>query len=109
MSRPQRFVFDMTERIEAQIERFVPGFRGRILAKSMMGPTDLQRTNANLVDGDINGGIMDFRQLFTRPVARLTPYSTLAKWLYFAPPRHHLVVVCKVCAATSPPAPPYLT
>src|SRR5215204_2865143 len=79
---PNGSTFDMTERIEAQIERFAPGFRDRILAKSTMGPTELQRVNANHVGGDINGGIMDFRQLFTRPTARLTPYSTPAKGLY---------------------------
>jgi phytoene dehydrogenase-like protein len=80
----------MTERIEAQIERFAPGFRDRILAKSTLGPADLERINANLVGGDINGGVMDFRQLFTRPVARLTPYSTPAKGLY-------------ICSSSTPP------
>jgi phytoene dehydrogenase-like protein len=87
---PNGSTIDMTERIEAQIERFAPGFRDRILAKSTMGPADLQRINANHVGGDINGGIMDFRQLFTRPTARLTPYSTPAKGLY-------------ICSSSTPP------
>src|ERR671932_1344665 len=65
---PNGSTFDMAERVEAQIERFAPGFRDRILARSAMGPADLESTNANLVGGDINGGVMDFRQLFTRPV-----------------------------------------
>ena len=47
---------DMTERIEAQIERFAPGFRDRVLARSAMGPADIERHDANYVGGDINGG-----------------------------------------------------
>jgi phytoene dehydrogenase-like protein len=81
---------DMTERIEAQIERFAPGFRERILAKSTMGTADLERGNANLVGGDINGGYMDLRQLFTRPVPSLNPYSTPAKGLF-------------ICSSSAPP------
>jgi phytoene dehydrogenase-like protein len=67
---------DMTERIERQVERFAPGFRERILARSALGPAALEAHNANLVGGDINGGAADLRQLFTRPVARLSPYTT---------------------------------
>src|SRR5918993_3304809 len=59
--------FDMTERIEAQIERFAPGFRERILAKRTAGTAELERLNPNLVGGDINGGHMGLRQLLTRP------------------------------------------
>ncbi len=66
----------MTERIEAQVERFAPGFRDRILARSAMGPADMERYNPNYVGGDINGGAGDLRQLFTRPVARRSPYTT---------------------------------
>ena len=72
----------MTERIEAQIERFAPGFRDRIMAKSTMDTVDMEHSNANYIGGDIYGGLQDFRQLFTRPVVRLTPYSTPAKGLY---------------------------
>ncbi len=87
---PNGSTFDMTERIEAQIERFAPGFKDHILAKSTMSPADFERTNANLVGGDIYGGIQDFRQLLARPVARLTPYSTPAKGLY-------------ICSSSTPP------
>ena len=64
---PHGSTVDMTERIEAQIERFAPGFRDRILARHVMGPADLERTTPNHVGGDINGGVLDLRQLFTRP------------------------------------------
>ncbi|MDQ3966682.1 MAG: NAD(P)/FAD-dependent oxidoreductase [Actinomycetota bacterium] len=87
---PNGSTFDMTERIEAQIERFAPGFKDHILAKSTMSPADFERTNANLVGGDIYGGIQDFRQLFARPAVRLTPYSTPAKGLY-------------ICSSSTPP------
>jgi phytoene dehydrogenase-like protein len=87
---PNGSIFDMTGRIEDQIERFAPGFRDRILAKHAMGPADLERMNTNLVGGDINGGVMDFRQLFTRPMPRPNPYSTPAKGLY-------------ICSSSTPP------
>jgi phytoene dehydrogenase-like protein len=87
---PNGSSFDMTGRIEAQIERFAPGFMERILAKTAQGPADLERQNANLVGGDINGGYMDLRQLFTRPVPGLNPYSTPAKGLY-------------ICSSSAPP------
>ena len=67
---------DMTERIEAQVERFAPGFRERILERSGLGPAEMERYNPNYVGGDINGGLADLRQLFTRPVARRSPYTT---------------------------------
>ena len=67
---------DMTARIEAQIERFAPGFRERVIAQHVLGPQELERYNANYVGGDINGGLQDLRQLLTRPVARLVPYET---------------------------------
>jgi phytoene dehydrogenase-like protein len=73
---PNGSSIDMTERIERQVERFAPGFRERILARSTLGPADLERYNANYVGGDINGGAAILRQLFTRPVARLSPYTT---------------------------------
>ena len=87
---PNGSTFDMTGRIEDQIERFAPGFRDRILAKAAQGPADLERQNANLVGGDINGGVADLRQLFTRPVLKPNPYSTPAKGLY-------------ICSSSAPP------
>ena len=73
---PNGSTVDMTERIERQVERFAPGFRERVAARSAMGPAALERHNPNYVGGDINGGAADLRQLFTRPVARRSPYTT---------------------------------
>jgi phytoene dehydrogenase-like protein len=67
---------DMTDVIESQVERFAPGFRDVILARHTMGTSDFEAYNANYIGGDINGGAQDLRQLFTRPVARVVPYST---------------------------------
>ena len=87
---PPGSTFDATDRIEAQIERFAPGFRDRILAKHIMNPAALQAYNANYVGGDINGGVQDFRQTFARPMLRWNPYSTPVKGLY-------------ICSASTPP------
>ena len=64
---PHACTVDMTEAIESQVERFAPGFQRVILARSTMGPADLERHNANLVGGDITGGAQDLRQLLLRP------------------------------------------
>lgn len=87
---PNGSTFDMTERIEDQIERFAPGFRSRVLARQVMGPAALQEHNANYVGGDINGGIQDWRQLFTRPAARLDPYKIPIERVY-------------LCSSSTPP------
>jgi phytoene dehydrogenase-like protein len=87
---PNGCTVDMTERIEAQIERFAPGFRGRILARHTMSPADLERRNPNLVGGDVGASSQQLSQLFTRPVLRLNPYSTPARGLY-------------LCSASTPP------
>lgn len=87
---PNGSAFDMTDRIEAQIERFAPGFRDLILARSVMGPAALEQWNSNLIGGDINGGASNLRQLFTRPVARFVPYSTPAEGVY-------------LCSSSTPP------
>ncbi len=73
---PHASAVDMTEVILGQIERFAPGFRERVLAIRRTSPRDLETYNPNDVGGDISGGRMDLRQLFTRPAARLDPYST---------------------------------
>lgn len=73
---PNGSTVDMTERLEAQVERFAPGFRNRILARHVMGPADLERHNGNLVGGDINGGEATLLQLFFRPALRPIPYAT---------------------------------
>ena len=70
---------DMTERIEAQVERFAPGFRELVLARAATGPADFERRNRNIVGGDINGGSLDLGQLFFRPVRKLVPYRTSAQ------------------------------
>jgi phytoene dehydrogenase-like protein len=67
---------DMAEVIERQIERFAPGFRDTVLARHTIDTAWLEAHNPNLVGGDINGGAALLSQLFTRPVARLDPYST---------------------------------
>ena len=66
---------DMTARIEAQIERFAPGFKDCILARHTRTAVEMQAYNPNYVGGDINGGVQDFSQLFTRPTWHFPPYS----------------------------------
>src|SRR6266511_272351 len=77
-------------RIEAQVERFAPGFRERVLARHVLGPAALERYNANYVGGDINGGLQDLRQLVTRPVASLDPWATPLDGVY-------------LCSSSTPP------
>jgi phytoene dehydrogenase-like protein len=81
---------DMTERIENQIERFAPGFRERILARHTFNTVEYQAYNSNYVGGDINGGVQDIWQLFTRPTFRRVPYSTPDKQIY-------------ICSSSTPP------
>jgi phytoene dehydrogenase-like protein len=81
---------DMTDVIERQVERFAPGFRDRILARSRMSPAAFESYNENYVGGDITGGVTDLAQLFTRPVARIVPYATAAKGIY-------------ICSSSTPP------
>lgn len=81
---------DMTEAIERQVERFAPGFRDRILARHVMDSAQIESYNPNYVGGDINGGIMDIGQLFTRPALRRSPYRTSAKGIY-------------ICSSATPP------
>jgi len=70
------------ERMEAQVERFAPGFRGLILARHVLGPADLQRRNANLLGGDVGGGSYALDQLIFRPLPALSPYRTPLRGLY---------------------------
>lgn len=81
---------DMTERIEAQIERFAPGFRDRVLARHTTSPREFEAGNPNYVGGAITGGSAEIGQLFTRPVARLDPYATPNPRLF-------------ICSASTPP------
>jgi phytoene dehydrogenase-like protein len=66
----------MTARIEAQIERFAPGFRDRVIGRHVMGPAALQAHNANYVGGDIAGGASDWKQLLARPTLARVPWAT---------------------------------
>jgi phytoene dehydrogenase-like protein len=85
---PNASTFDMSERIERQIERFAPGFRDLILARSVLPPAALQERNANLIGGDINGGSPSLGQLFLRPTTRL--YSTSSAEIF-------------ICSSSTPP------
>jgi phytoene dehydrogenase-like protein len=87
---PNGSTFDMAACIEAQFERFAPGFRQGVLARSSRTALELERYNPNYVGGDINTGVQDLRQHFTRPMARLVPYSTPVKGLY-------------LCSSATPP------
>lgn len=71
---PRGSTLDMSERIIAQIERFAPGFRDCILAQSTRTANAVEAYNANYIGGDINGGVQDLLQLFTRPTFHLPPY-----------------------------------
>lgn len=70
------------EAMEEQVERFAPGFRDRILARHVQGPADLQRSNANLIHGDVGGGSYKLRQAVFRPLPVLSPYSTPVSGLF---------------------------
>lgn len=81
---------DYTEAIESQMERFAPGFKDIILAKHSFSASQMESYNPNYVGGDINGGIMDIRQLYTRPTFSLTPYRTSNPTVY-------------ICSSSTPP------
>jgi phytoene dehydrogenase-like protein len=73
---PHGSTVDMTALIEAQIERFAPGFRDRVIGRHVMGPAALQAHNANYVGGDIAGGASDWKQLVARPTLARVPWAT---------------------------------
>jgi phytoene dehydrogenase-like protein len=79
---------DMLQRLEDQIERFAPGFRDCVLARRVFSPGDLESMDANLIGGDIGGGVMDIRQFLFRPTRR--HYATSARDIY-------------ICSASTPP------
>ena len=81
---------NMTEAIESQVERFAPGFKELILAKHTMNTKEMEVYNPNYIGGDINGGVIDMGQLFTRPALRISPYRTSAKGIY-------------ICSSSTPP------
>jgi len=87
---PNGSTIDMSKVIENQVERFAPGFKDVILARSTMTSVEMETYNPNYVGGDINGGIMDIAQLFTRPTWSLTPYRTSNNAVY-------------ICSSATPP------
>jgi phytoene dehydrogenase-like protein len=80
----------MTEAVESQVERFAPGFRDCVLARSTMSPLELERWNPNLVGGDVAGGIQDLRRLAPIRPRWSRPYATPLRGVY-------------VCSASTPP------
>ncbi|WP_183574513.1 phytoene desaturase family protein [Mucilaginibacter sp. X5P1] len=87
---PNGSTVDMTTSIENQIERFAPGFKEIILARHTMNTAQVEEYNPNYIGGDINCGVIDIGQLFTRPALRWSPYKTSAKGIY-------------LCSAATPP------
>lgn len=87
---PNGSTVDMTKAIENQVERFAPGFKDLIIARNVMNSMQMEAYNPNYIGGDINGGIIDIGQLFTRPALRSSPYRTSAKGIY-------------ICSSSTPP------
>jgi phytoene dehydrogenase-like protein len=87
---PHGVKFDMSGRIEGEIERFAPGFRNEILGRYITGPVDLEKSNANLVGGDISGGASNLGQLIARPILSPVPYRTPLRGVY-------------LCSSSTPP------
>lgn len=89
---PEGFRRSVAAQIEGQIERFAPGFRDRILAKSILAPVDLEAYNANYRGGAISAGALDVRQTIARPWWSPTPYRVPVKGVY-------------LCSSSTPPGP----
>ena len=87
---PNGSTVDMTDRIEAQVERFAPGFRDRIIGRHAMDTAAVEAHGANYIGGDINGGIADFRQFVRRPTIGLHPWKTPIDGVY-------------LCSSSTPP------
>ncbi len=87
---PANSTMDLTSRIEAQLERFAPGFRELVLARATHNSIEMESYNPNYIGGDINGGVQDIFQFFTRPTLSLNPYKTPAKGIY-------------ICSSSTPP------
>ncbi len=87
---PAGWTGDATAAIEAQLERFAPGFRDRILARDVRTVQQTEAYNANYVGGDVVSGSNDALQLVFRPRATLKPYGTGIEGVY-------------LCSAATPP------
>ncbi|HYZ93958.1 MAG TPA: NAD(P)/FAD-dependent oxidoreductase [Actinomycetota bacterium] len=89
---PNGSTLDMTDVIESQMERFAPGFRDLVLARSVRTAVDIEAYNGNYVGGDIAAGQADLRQIIGRPTLRLSPYTTPHPGIY-------------LCSSSTPPGP----
>lgn len=87
---PPDYDIDLTNKVENQIERFAPGFKEIVIERHKIFPRDLQNYNSNYISGDINGGLQNWKQFFTRPVLSLSPYNLPLKGQYF-------------CSSSTPP------
>jgi phytoene dehydrogenase-like protein len=87
---PHGYTTDVSGLIESKIERYAPGFREVIMARNTLTAAAMEQYNANYVGGDINGGLQDLSQLFSRPIVSLNPYRTSAKNIY-------------LCSSSTPP------
>jgi len=87
---PHGSTVDMTDAIEQQVERFAPRFRRRVIGRSALNTRAIENLNANHVGGDINGGVQDLFQVWTRPAARVVPYTTPDPRLF-------------ICSSSTPP------
>jgi phytoene dehydrogenase-like protein len=87
---PNGFGGDALGALEAQLERFAPGFKERVLARAVRGPAALEADDPNLVGGDVGAGANTLGQTLFRPAARLVPWSTPVPGLY-------------LCSASTPP------
>ena len=97
---PAASALDASEAIDAQIERFAPGFRDVVIARSVRTTRDLEASNPNLVGGDIAGGALDHLQLLARPGSPCSRIgSAMARTS--ARPRHRPVPACTACVATT--------
>ena len=96
---------DALAAIEAQMERFAPGFRDLVLARSTRNAVEMERYDPNYVGGDINGGLSDLMQLFFRPLLKADPYATSAPNVFIcsssAPPGGGVHGMCGYWAARS--------
>jgi hypothetical protein len=94
---------DMTVRIEAQVERFAPGFRDLVIGRNVMGPKTLEDFDANCIGGDIAGGANTLRQVFGRPVFSLNPYAMGTPGMFLCSASTPPGGGCTACAGTMQP------
>lgn len=87
---PSGSELDMSVVIENQIEKYAPGFKETIIGKHTFNTKEIEDYNPNYIGGDINAGVQDWSQLFTRPAVRISPYRTSCKNIY-------------ICSASTPP------